>query len=88
MMDEAMGTVNEINTALGKHGLVHQRSSVTAELEVKFLRPLPAPAVVRVTAWTEGINGRKTRMRCEVKDGDGRVLAKGASTWIALKSSL
>ncbi|KAG5928397.1 hypothetical protein E4U42_000693 [Claviceps africana] len=88
MMDEAMGTVNEINTALGKHGLVHQRSSVTAELDVKFLRPVPAPGVVCVTAWTEGIEGRKTRMRCEVKDGEGTVLARGASTWIALKPSL
>ncbi|KAG5985376.1 hypothetical protein E4U55_003604 [Claviceps digitariae] len=88
MMDEAMGTVNEINTALGKDGLVHQRSSVTAEMDIKFLRPVPAPGVVCVTAWTEGIEGRKTRMRCEVKDGEGTVLARGSSTWIALKANL
>lgn len=88
MMDEAMGTVNEINSVLGKDGLVYRHSSVTAEMRIKYLRPVPAPGVVCVTAWTEGIEGRKTRMACEVKDGEGRVLATGSSTWVALKPSL
>jgi acyl-coenzyme A thioesterase PaaI-like protein len=88
MVDESMGTVNEINTALGKDGLVHKLSSVTAALEIKFLQPVPVPGVVWVTSWTEKIEGRKTRMRCEVKDDRGVVLAKCASTWVALKPSL
>lgn len=88
MVDEAMGTVNEINTALGKDGLVHKLSSMTAGLDITFLRPVSAPGVVCVTAWTEGIEGRKTRMKCEVKDGEGNVLAKSSSTWVALKPNL
>ncbi|KID97091.1 thioesterase family protein, partial [Metarhizium majus ARSEF 297] len=88
MVDESMGTVNEINTALGKDGLVHKLSSVTASLDIRFLQPVPVPGVVWVTSWTENIQGRKTRMRCEVKDGQGAVLAKAASTWVALKPNL
>lgn len=88
MVDESMGTVNEINTALGKDGLVHKLSSVTASLEIKFLQPVNVPGVVWITSWTESIEGRKTRMRCEVKDGKGEVLAKCASTWVALKPNL
>ncbi|KAG6067724.1 hypothetical protein E4U32_003106 [Claviceps aff. humidiphila group G2b] len=88
MMDEAMGTVNEINTALGKEGLVYQRSSVTAGMEVQFLRPVRVPGVVCVAAWREGGEGRKTRMRCEVRDGEGEVLVRGRSTWVAMKESL
>ncbi|KHN98965.1 thioesterase family protein [Metarhizium album ARSEF 1941] len=88
MADESMGTVNEINTALGKYGLVHKLSSLTASLEIKFLRPVPAPGVVWVTSWTESIQGRKTKVRCEVKDGQAAVLATAASTWVALQPSL
>ncbi|KAG5944729.1 hypothetical protein E4U59_006910 [Claviceps monticola] len=88
MMDEAMGTVNEINTALGKEGLVYQRSSVTAEIEIQFLRPVRVPGVVCVVAWWEGGEGRKTRMRCEVRDGQGEVLVRGRSTWVAMRENL
>ncbi|KAG5998650.1 hypothetical protein E4U52_006446 [Claviceps spartinae] len=88
MMDEAMGTVNEINTALGKEGLVYQRSSVTAGMEIQFLRPVRIPGVVCVAAWREGGEGRKTRMRCEVRDGEGEVLVRGGSTWVAMKGNL
>ncbi|KAG6323694.1 hypothetical protein E4U44_001918 [Claviceps purpurea] len=88
MMDEAMGAVNEINTALGKEGLVYQRSSVTAEMEIQFLRPVRVPGVVCVAAWREGGEGRKTRMRCEVRDGEGEVLVRGRSTWVAMKENL
>ncbi|KAG6148255.1 hypothetical protein E4U28_004833 [Claviceps purpurea] len=88
MMDEAMGTVNEINTALGKEGLVYQRSSVTAGMEIQFLRPVRVPGVVCAAAWREGGQGRKTRMRCEVRDGEGEVLVRGRSTWVAMKENL
>ena len=88
MVDEAMGTVNEINTALGKEGPAHELSSVTATLEIKFLRPVPVPSVVWVTSWTEAIEGRKSRFRCEVKDSQGHVLAKCTSIWVALKPNL
>ncbi|KAK2612727.1 hypothetical protein QQS21_001178 [Conoideocrella luteorostrata] len=88
MADESMGMVNEINTALGKDGLVHKLSSVTAGLDIKFLQPVSIPGVVCVTAWTESIVGRKTRVKCEVKDSRGEVLAKCTSTWIALKANL
>ncbi|KAG6006998.1 hypothetical protein E4U21_006518 [Claviceps maximensis] len=88
MVDVATGTINEINIALGKDGLVHQRTSVTAELSVKYLRPMPAPGVVCVTAWLERIEGRKTHLGCEIKDGDGTVLATASSIWVALKPSL
>ncbi|GAB0133438.1 hypothetical protein EsDP_00001846 [Epichloe bromicola] len=88
MVDEAMCTVNDINQALGKHGLVYKLNSVTVGLEIKFLKPVPVPGVIRVTSWTESTEGRKTRMRCELRDGEGNILVKGSSMWVALDPKL
>ncbi|QPH18002.1 hypothetical protein C2857_002953 [Epichloe festucae Fl1] len=88
MVDEAMCMVNDINQVLGKDSLVYKLHNVTVGLEIKFLKPVPVPGVIRVTSWTEGIEGRKTRLRCEVKDGEGNVFAKASSMWVALDPKL
>jgi acyl-CoA thioesterase FadM len=87
-VDEAMCMVNDINQVLGKDSLVYKLHSVTVGLEIKFLKPVPVPGVIRVMSWTEGIEGRKTRLRCEVKDGEGNVFAKASSMWVALDPKL
>ena len=42
---------------------------VTAELDVRYLRPTPTDRPIHLRAWVEGEVGRKTRVRCELGSG-------------------
>lgn len=85
MVDEAMGVLHEINMALGKTGQVFGTASVTAGLDIKFLKPGPINQTVLVNAWVDGVEGRKTRIKCEVRDGNGVELARCSSTWVSVR---
>lgn len=86
MMDEAMGVMIELNAILGKKGDIYQGINVTAGLDIKFIRPVPAPGVVCVTARIGAAEGRKTRMQCIMRDEKGTELASCTSTWVALRA--
>ncbi|PTB66796.1 hypothetical protein BBK36DRAFT_1088900, partial [Trichoderma citrinoviride] len=88
MVDEAMGVLHEINSALGKTGEVFGTASVTAGLEIKFLKPGPINQTVLVNAWVDSVEGRKTRIKCEVRDGNGIELAQCASTWVSVRARM
>ncbi|RFU78503.1 hypothetical protein TARUN_3750 [Trichoderma arundinaceum] len=88
MVDESMGVLHEINMALGKVGSVFGAASVTAGLEIKFLKPGPINEAVLVNAWVDSVEGRKTRIKCEVRDGRGIELAKCSSTWVSVKPKM
>lgn len=88
MVDEAMGALIELNVALGKDAEAFRSVSVTATLEIKFLRPVPTGQAVIATTWMEGTERRKTRLRCEVRDEAGEELARVTSTWVAIKANM
>lgn len=88
LVDEGMGQLIELNSALGKKGETYVASSVTATLETKFLNLIPAESVVMITAYLEGTERRKTRVRCEVTNEDGEVLAEAKSIWVSMKAHL
>lgn len=88
MVDETLGVVNELNTALGKTGGLYAASSVTASLNMRFLRPIPAEGEVCVTAWVEGVEGRKTLMKAEVTGPGGEKMAVAESVWVAVKPKI
>ncbi|POR35836.1 Uncharacterized protein TPAR_03965 [Tolypocladium paradoxum] len=88
MVDETLGVINELNTALGKTGSLYAASSVTASLNIKFLRPIPAEGEVCVTAWVEGVEGRKTLMKAEVTGPEGEKMAVAESVWVAVKPKI
>ncbi|KAH6608450.1 hypothetical protein Trco_001796 [Trichoderma cornu-damae] len=88
MADESMGVLQEINLALGKIGDVFGAASLTAGLEIKFLKPGPVNETVLVNAWVDGVEGRKTRIKCEVRDGRGIELAKCSSAWVSVKPKM
>ena len=89
ILDESLGVVNELNTALGKEGSLFSASSVTASLSVKFLAPVAtAEKAICVTSWVEGMQGRKTIMKAEVTNGKGEKLAVAESVWVAVKPRL
>ncbi|KAK5988176.1 Verlamelin biosynthesis protein B [Cladobotryum mycophilum] len=87
MADESMGSLHDINTSLNKSGLVFQSSSLTGGLDIKFIKPVKVGEVV-VNAWIEGTEGRKTKIRCEVRDEHGVELARCSSTWVSLSTKL
>ncbi|KAL7940419.1 polyketide synthase [Trichoderma barbatum] len=87
LLDESLGVVNELNTALGKTGDPFAAVSVTASLNINYLAPIPVTeAAVCVTAWVESINGRKTMMRGEVTNSKGEKLATSKSVWVAVEA--
>ncbi|KAJ2893038.1 hypothetical protein MKZ38_009119 [Zalerion maritima] len=56
----------------------------TANLDVKFRKPVLAPQVVLAEGKVERIEGRKMKMCAQIKDKDGNVLAGCTSLWVAV----
>ncbi|CEJ93838.1 hypothetical protein VHEMI09406 [[Torrubiella] hemipterigena] len=88
MMDEGMSVINELNLALGKTSSVFQSTSVTAGLDIKFVRGVPIDSCVCVTAQVDGWEGRKTRISAVLTGAQNEVLAKCTSMWVALKAKV
>ena len=61
---------------------------MTADLRVKFLKPVKTPQVVRIDVRLARREGRKFYVEADLKDEQGTVLAKGDALWIALKAKL
>ncbi|KAF5023686.1 hypothetical protein F66182_4252 [Fusarium sp. NRRL 66182] len=88
LLDETMGTIFDLNGTLGKEARAFRTGSVTGGIEVKYLNPVPVNSVLCITAVAEEIDGRKTKVRGEMKNEKGEVLATCSSKWVALKPSL
>jgi acyl-coenzyme A thioesterase PaaI-like protein len=93
LMDDVAGTLLTVNkydkpNQSGK-ALPLSANTVTAYLNVQYLKPVKTPQTVLIVARCLEAKGRKFFMEAEVKDGDGNVLAKGDSLWIrVLKGKL
>ncbi|KAF5657941.1 thioesterase superfamily member 4 [Fusarium heterosporum] len=88
LLDESMGTIFDLNGTLGKDARAFKTSSVTGGINVKYLKPVYTDSVLRIKAVAEEIDGRKTRVRGEMMNEKGEVLATCTSQWVALKPSL
>ncbi|MCJ1250986.1 hypothetical protein MMC30_008216 [Trapelia coarctata] len=81
MLDEAMGQLMAM--------VVPRDGMITAELVVKFQRPLKTPAVVLCRSWIEREpEGRKLWVRGEVTDGVGGVYAEGKGLFMGRREKL
>lgn len=58
-------------------------ASVTGSLGVKYLKPTPMDGTIHLKAWVEGEVGRKTRVLCELGDGEN-VTALGDSIFVRI----
>lgn len=88
LLDESMGAIFDLNVTLGKDARAFQSNNVTAGLNVTYLKPVPTNSVLHIAVKVEEMNGRKTKIQCDLKDEKGMVLAKCSSTWVTLKPSL
>ena len=84
ILDEAMGTLPAINTKNGDNGQPIAYT-VTAYLNVTYVKPVATPQIILVTASLREIKGTKHYIDGEVKDADGTVLAKAESLFVGLK---
>ncbi len=60
-------------------------SVMTAELTIKYRRPVPTGEILLVRTWIEKTEGRKIVVRAAVEDQDGQVLSEGLALFIALR---
>lgn len=81
ILDEVMGSLLSVNKALGHI----KGSSVTAYLNVTYLKPVATPQTVLVTARLRDVKRQKYYVEALVKDSCGVVLAKAEALWIGLK---
>jgi len=77
-----MGTLLTVNK--DEDGGPLSGSTVTAKLEVRFLKLVPTPGTVMAVAKYERREGRKFWLEAWIEDGDGEVLARGDALWISL----
>ncbi|KAJ6437498.1 thioesterase superfamily protein [Purpureocillium lavendulum] len=89
ILDESLGAINELNTALGKKGGVFSSSHVTGSLSIKFLAPVATSEnAICVTSWMERVQGRKSVIKAEIINAVGEKLAMAESIWIAVEPRL
>ncbi|MGH9416378.1 MAG: PaaI family thioesterase [Terriglobales bacterium] len=76
LLDEAMGKLSRFSDV----------RAVTAELQVEYLRPIPAGLAITVEAEEVSREGRNLHTRAEIRrrDGDPRPLARGRARFVAL----
>jgi acyl-coenzyme A thioesterase PaaI-like protein len=88
LIDDSLGVVLEINMVLHKEGAPFQTNAVTSTMDVQFRRPVPTGAPVRIEAWLDAVDGRRSTIACRLVDGDGVELAKCKSKWVALRPNI
>ena len=84
-MDEVMGMLLSVNKDL--EGAIVREATVTASLNVTFIKPVKTPGTVLVTAKFKDITGRKYFIVSSVRDANGVVLAKAEALWVGLNGS-
>jgi acyl-CoA thioesterase FadM len=70
----------EIARATGRS--VERMAEVTAELTVKYLKPVSTPQNVRVKVWFSRAEGRKFWVQGTVEDKSSMVLARGEAIFV------
>ncbi|KAL6693189.1 HotDog domain-containing protein [Trichoderma pleuroticola] len=80
LLDESSNIPPEINTVMNKHGTMFEAGSVTGGMEIKFMRPVLTGKTVLATANIDVDEGRKMRIKCDIRDEDGNILVRASST--------
>lgn len=79
LLDETLGTPVLVQWVAG---------CATAELTLKYERPLPIPGVVLCKSWVEKTEGRKIWVKRVLKNAKGVVFARGQRLFVKLRERL
>jgi acyl-coenzyme A thioesterase PaaI-like protein len=82
LIDDIIGVLLTVNKELGN--LLIDAITVTAYMNVRYLKRIGTPCTVVVAARCKRVEGRKYFMEAEVRDGEGVKLAEADSLWILL----
>lgn len=94
LIDEAMGCLLFANAEAlrGRDAipsdvvdLANAGAIFTASMNVQFVRPIATPQVVLATATFDRTEGRKLWLSFDVRNGDGKVLARGEGLWMSVR---
>lgn len=85
LIDETMGLLLHVNKLRGSIPSVG--STVTAYLNITYVKAVATPQIVLVSALFKEVAGRKNFVQATVKDGCGEVLAKAEALWIGVNRS-
>ena len=86
ILDECMGNLGLVNRSLGFMGT--EGFTVTARLNVNYLKVVPTPGDYFVTATLREVKGRKYYLGGSIKSGEGTLLATAESIWIDVVAKL
>ncbi|KAH6665396.1 HotDog domain-containing protein [Halenospora varia] len=84
LFDEIMGLLLSMNK---RQDAIFNKHIVTAELTVKYLKPVATPQTVLVSVGFKEIVGRKMFIHATMKDSKGVELAKADALWIAVSKA-
>ncbi|KAI1813547.1 HotDog domain-containing protein [Poronia punctata] len=99
LMDEAMGSLLFMNSRvqedMRRRGMevpgtvvdLSETQIMTANMNIKFMRPIKTPQVVMATATLNKIEGRKFFLGYDVRNGEGKEFAIGEGMWISLRKA-
>ncbi|KFY45181.1 hypothetical protein V494_01106 [Pseudogymnoascus sp. VKM F-4513 (FW-928)] len=88
ILDEVMGLLLSVNKgreaeiAKFAEGTVERMAEVTAELTVKYLKPVTTPQTVRVKVWVSRTEGRKFWIQGTIEDKSSTVLSRGEAVFV------
>jgi acyl-coenzyme A thioesterase PaaI-like protein len=69
---------------LGHVPILHDQMTVTGELTVRFIKPVPIERPLEARAWADKVNGPKWQLQGElVLASSGALLAKAQGTFVA-----
>lgn len=94
ILDEVMGVLLSVNkdreteVARSTGKPVERMAKVTAELTVKYLKPVATPQNVRVKAWFSKTEGRKFWIQGTVEDETSAILARGEAIFIRMRKGM
>ena len=94
ILDEFMGLLISVNkdreaeVARATTKPAEKIEELTAELTIKYLKPVTTPQIVRVKVWFSRGEGRKFWMQGTIEDKSGGVLARGEAIFIRIRKGV
>lgn len=86
LLDETMGILIDRNLELGRDlGFRVGAGVATARMDVRFQRPVRIPGVILGMAWIYETKGRGMKMRAELRDYEGTLLASCLGGWVGIE---
>jgi len=74
-----------LDEAMGKLSKLHDERAVTAELSIEYRKPVPVDQEIFAEGWQESARERNRFRVAEIRDAQGKVLARGKGRFVVLR---